>query len=93
MDVDVICQSFLSEESQGWRETALLLGTHVISGPCFPDVSEIFPGKFYKNKLDKIWPFTRINPGVLNLVTLSTDMVADQIPYATTKEIELLEKN
>ena len=96
MDADVICQPFLSEERPGMRETAHLLGPHVICGTSFPDVSEIFLVKrlsFSKTSLIKFWPFTRINPVVQSLVTLLTDMAADQIPYTITIEIELLEKN
>ena len=96
MDADVICQPFLSEEKQERRETAHLLELHLICGTRFPDVSEKFPVKrlsFSKTKLIKFWPFTQINPGVQSLVTLLTDMVADQIPYMTTIETELLDKN
>ena len=96
MDADVICQPFLLEEKQGRREMAHLLGPHVICGTRFPEVSEIFPverSSISKTNLIKSWPFTRIYPGVLSLVTHLTDMVADQIPYATTIETELLDKN
>jgi len=96
MDENVIYQPFLSEEKHGRQETSHLLGPHVICGTCFPGVSEIFPLKrlsFSKTSLIKFCPFTRINPSVLCLVTHLTDMVADQIPYVTTIETELLDKN
>ena len=86
MDAGVICQPSLSEERSGMREIAHLPGPHVICGTRFPDMSDIFPVKspsFLKTSLIKFWPFTRINPGVQSLVTLLTDMVADQIPRVT----------
>ena len=58
-------------------------------------MSEIFPGErsiISKTNLIKSWPFTRIYPGVLSLVTHLTDMVADQIPYVTTIETIVRQK-
>ena len=95
MDTDVLFHTSLSEEKLGKLERTHTLGLHVICGTRFLDVSEIFPVKrlsFSKTSLIKFWPFTRIKPGVLSLVTLSTDMVVNQTPYTTTIETELLDK-
>ena len=71
------------------RSFAWTCGTH------FPSVSEIYQVKmliFSKGSWIKFKQFIRINPGALCLVTLLTDMVADQIPCMTNIETELLEK-
>ena len=95
MDADVIWQPFLSGKRPGMQETAHLLGPHVICATRFPDVSEIFSGErssISRANLIKFWPFNRIYPGALSLVTHLTDMVANLIPCVTTIETELLDK-
>ena len=48
--------------------------------------------EYFKTNLIKSWPFTRIYPVVLSLVTVSTDRIANLIPSMTTTEAELFDK-